>query len=442
MCPSYQVTLEEEHCTRGRARLLWEMLNGREIKDGWKSEAVKHSLALCLSCKGCKGECPVNVDMATYKAEFLSHYYQGRLRPRHAYAFGLIHVWSRLAGLAPALVNFFTQTRGLRTIAKRLAGMAPQRDVPPFAPQSFKAWFAQRPSRHVDKPPVLLFADTFNNYFHTDVARAAVEVLEHAGFKVMVPAGDMCCGRPLYDYGMLNLAKAWLEDILMKLKPVVQAGVPLVVLEPSCCAVFRDELKELLPNDPDAQRLSKQTCTLGEFLRQHAPYYQVPHLRRRALLHGHCHHKAIMGIDCEQQVLKAMGLDLELPESGCCGMAGSFGFEPGATYEVSVKCGERVLLPAVRAANGSDLIIADGFSCKTQIEQSTERRGLHLAQVLQLAIRHGECGPKDERPEDSYVRERRAEFQAANKRALVTVAGFAATGLLAWMLLRARAARK
>ncbi len=442
MCPSYQVTLEEEHCTRGRARLLWEMLNGREIKDGWKSDAVKHSLDLCLSCKGCKGECPVNVDMATYKAEFLFHYYAGRLRPRRAYAFGLIHVWSRLASAAPALVNFFTQTPGLRTIAKFLAGMAPQREVPAFAPQSFKAWFAKRPPRNLDKPPVLLFADTFNNYFHTDVAKAAVEVLEHAGFKVVVPAADMCCGRPLYDYGMLKMAKAWLEDILAKLKPAIQAGIPLVVLEPSCCAVFRDELTELFPNDPDAQRLSQQACTLDEFLRHHAPHYQVPRLRRRALVHGHCHHKAIMGIDCEQQVLKAMDLDFHVLESGCCGMAGSFGFEPGDTYEVSVKCGERVLLPAVRAANDEDLIIADGFSCKTQIEQSTERRALHLAQVLQLAIRHGEQGPKAERPESSYVRERRAEFQAANRRALVTVAGIAATGLLAWGLLRVKASRR
>lgn len=442
MCPSYQVTLEEEHCTRGRARMLWEMLNGREIKDGWKSEAVKHSLDLCLSCKGCKGECPVNVDMATYKAEFLSHYYAGRLRPRHAYAFGLIHQWARLASIAPSFVNFFTQTPGLRTIAKFIAGMAPQRSMPPFAPQSFKAWFAKRPPRNLDKPPVILFADTFNNYFHTDVAKAAVEVLEHAGFRVIVPAADMCCGRPLYDYGMLHLAKAWLADILLKLKPAINAGVPLVVLEPSCCAVFRDELKELYPNNTEAVRLCKQACTLGEFLRHHAPDYQVPRLHRRAVLHGHCHHKAIMGVDCELQVLKAMELDFKKLESGCCGMAGSFGFEPGATYDISVKCGERVLLPEVRAAADDELIIADGFSCKTQIEQGTPRRALHLAQVLQLAIHHGEHGPEDERPESSYVRERKAEFRAANRRALITAGGVAAAGVLGWALLGRRPARK
>ncbi|HVV72848.1 MAG TPA: FAD-binding and (Fe-S)-binding domain-containing protein, partial [Verrucomicrobiae bacterium] len=214
MCPSYQVTLEEEHCTRGRARLLWEMLNGRELADGWKSEAVKHSLNLCLSCKGCKSDCPVNVDMATYKAEFLSHYYEGRLRPRHAYAFGLIHVWSRLASIAPTLVNLVTHAPLLRQVAKWAAGMAPQRTIPSFAPQTFKDWFRKRSERNTHGRPVLLFADTFNNYFHTSVAKAAVEVLENAGFRVVVSMADMCCGRPLYDYGMLSQAKSWLADIL------------------------------------------------------------------------------------------------------------------------------------------------------------------------------------------------------------------------------------
>ncbi len=432
MCPSYQVTLEEEHCTRGRARLLWEMLNGREIKDGWKSEAVKHSLDLCLSCKGCKGDCPVNVDMATYKAEFLSHYYEGRLRPRHAYAFGLIHLWSRLASLAPTLVNFVTQTPGLRALAKWGAGMAPQRAIPPFAPQSFKEWFGARPLRNLGAPPVVLFADTFNNYFHTDVARAAVDVLEAAGFQVLVPMQDMCCGRPLYDYGMLRQAKSRLADILLKLRPSIEAGTPMVVLEPSCCAVFRDELTNLYPNNVDAKRLSEQTFTLGEFLHQHAPDYKVPQLHRRALVHGHCHHKAVMGIDGEQEVLKAMGLDFKVLDSGCCGMAGSFGFEPGALYDVSIKCGERVLLPEVRQAKEEELIIADGFSCKTQIEQGTERRALHLAQVLQLALQEGERGPLGERPETQFVRQREAEFRAANIRTAIGMAGVAAAGLLAW----------
>ncbi len=438
MCPSYQVTLEEEHCTRGRARLLWEMLNGREISDGWKSEAVKHSLDLCLSCKGCKGDCPVQVDMATYKAEFLSHYYEGRLRPRHAYAFGLIHTWSRLAGIAPMLVNLFTQTPGVRWLAKLGAGMAPQRSIPPFAPRSFKYWFAARTSRNLECPSVVLFADTFNNYFHTDVAKAAVQVLENAGFHVVVPLQDMCCGRPLFDYGMLDRAKNWLADVLYKLRPAIQAGTPVVVLEPSCCAVFRDELTNLYPNNIDAKRLSELTCTLGEFLRHHAPSYRLPQLHRRALVHGHCHHKAVMGIDCEQEALKSMGLDYRVLDSGCCGMAGSFGFEPGETYEVSIKCGERVLLPEVRKAADEDLIIADGFSCKTQIEQGTDRHALHLAQVIQLALREGRNGPPKGRPEEQVQRERRAEFRAANIRAVAAAAGVLTASLLAWALLKRR----
>jgi FAD/FMN-containing dehydrogenase/Fe-S oxidoreductase len=387
MCPSYQVTLEEEHCTRGRARLLWEMMNGKELKDGWRSEAVKHSLDLCLSCKGCKGDCPVNVDMATYKAEFLSHYHEGRMRPRQAYAFGLIHTWARLASLAPTLVNFVNHTPLLRGVAKWVTGMAPQRTIPHFAPQTFKEWFAARPEHNLNSSPVVLFADTFNNYFHADVAKAAVEVLEHAGFRVVVPKQDMCCGRPLYDYGMLTQAKSWLEDILFKLRPQIETSTPMVVLEPSCCAVFRDELMNLYPNNADAKRLYERTFTLAEFLRRYAPNYRVPQLHRRALVHGHCHHKAVMGLEAEREVLQAMGLDFKVPDSGCCGMAGSFGFERGEKYDVAMKCGERVLLPQVRQASDEDLIIADGFSCKTQIEQGSDRRALHLAQVLQLALR-------------------------------------------------------
>jgi len=431
MCPSYQVTLEEEHCTRGRARMLYEMLNGREIRDGWKSDAVRHSLDLCLSCKGCKSDCPVNVDMATYKAEFLSHYYEGRLRPRHAYAFGLVHVWSRWASVAPTIVNFFTQAPILRSVAKWAAGMAPQRDVPVFAPQSFKEWFATRSPQNWGASEVVLFADTFNNYFHPEVAKAAAEVMEHAGFRVVIPMQDMCCGRPLYDYGMLGQAKSWLADILFKLRPQIEAGTPMVVLEPSCCAVFRDELVALYPQNVDAQRLSERTFTLAEFLRRYAPDFKYPQMQREALVHGHCHHKAVMGIEAEREVLKAMGLNFNVLESGCCGMAGSFGFEKGDQYDVSIKCGERVLLPEVRKASKQALIIADGFSCRTQIEQGTDRHALHLAQVLQLALRKG---PQGVRPEDQYAQARQTELRQANRKTAVLVAGFMAAGLVAWAL--------
>jgi Fe-S oxidoreductase len=242
MCPSYQVTREEKDCTRGRAHLLWEMMNGEVLTDGWKSEAVKDSLDLCLACKGCKGECPVNVDMATYKAEFLSHYYEGQLRPRHAYAMGWIYWWSRLASLAPDVANFFSRTPGLSSLAKFLGGISQHRPMPLFARHTFKEWFAKRPPRNQGKPPVILWADTFNNHFHPEVARAAVEVLEHAGYQVWVPRASLCCGRPLYDFGMLDTAKKMLYEILTALQPQIEAGVPVIGLEPSCLSVFRDEM--------------------------------------------------------------------------------------------------------------------------------------------------------------------------------------------------------
>jgi Fe-S oxidoreductase len=388
MCPSFMVTREEQHSTRGRARLLFEMLQGNPIQ-GWKSEAVKDALDLCLACKGCKGDCPVQVDMATYKAEFLSHYYQGRLRPQTAYTLGLIYWWARLAARMPAAANLFTQTPFLREIAKATAGVDPRRRIPAFAPQTFKQWFAARPVHNEGRPPVILWPDTFNNHFHPETAKAAVEVLEAAGYQVLVPAQSLCCGRPLYDYGMLDLAKRLLCRILETLRPQIQAGIPVIGLEPSCAAVFRDELTNLLPHDQDAQRLRKQTYLLSEFLTQKATGFRLPLLQRSAAVHGHCHHKAIMGMKDEQAVLQQLGLNYTVLDSGCCGMAGSFGFERGEHYQVSMQCGERVLLPAVRGATPDTLVIADGFSCREQIAQGTDRHALHLAEVIQLALRDG-----------------------------------------------------
>jgi Fe-S oxidoreductase len=432
MCPSYMVTREEEHSTRGRARMLWEMMNGEVVDDGWKSEEVKRSLDLCLSCKGCKGDCPVNVDMATYKAEFLAHYYEGRLRPRHAFAFGWIHLWSRLASAAPTLANFVTQTPGLRSIAKWIAGMDPRRSIPPFAPQSFKAWFKSHEPKNPAGPPVLLFADTFNNYFHPDTPIAAVEVLEDAGFRVDVPMQDVCCGRPLYDYGFLNMARRWLLDLLAKLKPQIEAGVPMVVLEPSCWAVFKDELTNILPNNRDGQRLQANVFLIADFLKNKAPHYRLPKLRRKALLHGHCHQKALDHLNDktygelfnEKAVLRDMGVEFEAPTDGCCGMAGAFGFERGEHYGVSVKCGERALVPKVRDAADDELIIADGFSCREQIHQMTDRQGLHIAQVLQMALHEGPDGARDGRPESGMVRARRT----AHRRAAIQTAALVAAG--------------
>jgi Fe-S oxidoreductase len=380
MCPSYMVTREERHSTRGRARLLFEMLQGEVIR-GWRSEPVKEALDLCLACKGCKSECPVNVDMATYKAEFLSHYYAGRRRPAAAYAMGLVHWWVRLAAHAPGLANALTQTPLLAAVAKAAVGIAPRRRIPALAPETFVAWFARREPRPGSGRPVLLWPDTFNNHFHPETARAAVHVLETLGYRVLVPRRRLCCGRPLYDYGMLDTARGMLRRILDGLRPEIAAGLPIVGLEPSCVAVFRDELLNLFPTDEDARRLSRQTFMLGEFLAEH----ELPAVRGRALVHGHCHHKAVIGFDSEAAVLTRLGLDVEVLDSGCCGMAGSFGFER-AHYDVSMKVGERVLLPAVRAAAPDTTIIADGFSCREQIVQATGRRAWHLAEVVAAAL--------------------------------------------------------
>jgi FAD/FMN-containing dehydrogenase/Fe-S oxidoreductase len=400
MCPSFMATREEKHSTRGRARLLFEMMNGEVITEGWRSRAVKEALDLCLACKGCKSDCPVNVDMATYKAEFLSHYYQAEARPRHAYAFGLIPIWARLAALSPVAANLVTQTPGLRELAKAAAGVAPARRLPAFAPQSFRSWFSRR-LRRPDGRPVVLWADTFNNYFHPETARHAVEVLEAAGFAVTLPPGALCCGRPLYDYGFLDLAKKWLRRTLAALQPALRAGTPVVVLEPSCAAVFRDELVNLFPADRDARKLHDQTVLLSELLERHAPGWRPPRLDRPALLHGHCHQKAIMGLDDTAACLRRAGVQARVPESGCCGMAGAFGFEGGEHYEVSLRCGERVLLPEVRAAGDETMIVADGFSCREQISPCTLRmcctspcRGQRSAAARRRASSRSEAGPR------------------------------------------------
>jgi Fe-S oxidoreductase len=439
MCPSYMVTREEMHSTRGRARLLWEMLNGNVLADGWKSEAVREALDLCLSCKGCKGDCPVNVDMATYKAEFLAHYYEGRLRPRQAYAMGWVHWWARLASWMPGLANFLGQTPVLRDLAKWLGGIAPQRRLPRFASQSFKDWFRRRqPRARPDSPPVILWPDTFSNFFHPEVAQAGVEVLEAAGYQVWVPEKSLCCGRPLYDFGMLTTAKGLLREILDTLRPEIEAGVPIVGLEPTCVAVFRDELINLFPNDENAMRLHRQTFLLSELLNQHAKDFHPPQLRRRALVHGHCHHKSLIGMDDEEAVLKKLGLDLHVPESGCCGMAGSFGFERGDHYDVSIACGERALLPAVRNEATDTLIIANGFSCQEQIAQTTDRRALHLAQVIQLALHEGPDGASRAYPEAECLHPEPVAPTRLPAIVLLGVGAILAGTALAWALKRRR----
>jgi FAD/FMN-containing dehydrogenase/Fe-S oxidoreductase len=396
MCPSYMVTLEEEHSTRGRAHMLFEVLQGEVIDDGWKDENVKKALDLCLACKACKSECPTNVDVATYKAEFLAHYYEENSRPLHAYAFGMIDRWAKLASHTPRLANFFSSAPIFKQIMQGILHLAPQRKMPQFATATFQSWARKHkvaditgsaPAAHANgKGDIILWADTFNNYFHPDTSRAALEVLQSAGFNVMVPQIHLCCGRPLYDFGLLNEAKEYLEQVMSVLTKQIVAGIPIVVLEPSCASVFRDELRNLFPHDARAAKLRSQTFLLSEFLERYAPEF-APQLSSKILLHGHCHHKSIMGIGAEESVLKKTGADLQSIDSGCCGMAGPFGFEK-EKYEVSQAVGERVLLPAVRNTPENALIVSDGFSCREQIHQATGRRALHLAEALQLALKN------------------------------------------------------
>jgi FAD/FMN-containing dehydrogenase/Fe-S oxidoreductase len=386
MCPSYMVTREERHTTRGRARLLFEMLRGEVITDGWQSREVHEALDLCLACKGCTNDCPVNVDMPTYKAEFLYHHYKSlrRWRPRYAYAFGFIDQAARLATKVPELTNFATQTPGLARIAKAVAGIDRRRQLPTFAPMTLQDWFARRGgTANPYGRPVVLFPDTFNNRLHTHVGVACVEAIEAAGWQVIMPEGHVCCGRPLYDYGFLDAAERYLRRVLDVLRPHVRAGTPVVGMEPSCLAVFKDELGKIRPHDDDAERLARNSYHFGEFFS--AFDIDVPVFTEEALLWGHCHQRATGGVDPEKDVLSRMGAEVEPVSGGCCGLAGSWGFESGK-YDISVECGEKALLPAVRRAPRHTAIVANGFSCQTQIEEAgTGRRALHLAEVMKLA---------------------------------------------------------
>jgi FAD/FMN-containing dehydrogenase/Fe-S oxidoreductase len=394
MCPSFMATGEELHSTRGRAHLLWELMQGEVLPDQWKNKQVKESLDLCLACKACKSECPVSVDMATYKAEFLAHFYAGESRPLAHYAFGRIDVFAHLASFTPHLVNTINNTPIISSLIKKILHIHPQRTLPRFAkPFTPDRRLARQPERYRDRrastqhpdpdtlPPVFLWSDTFNNYFHPATLRAAHRVLTTAGFRVTVPTHHLCCGRPLYDFGMLDTAKKYLLKVLNALTPQLADGTPIVVLEPSCASVFRDELTNLLPNDPRAAKLRDQTFLLSEFLVKHAPSYHPPQIDQRIIVHGHCHHRATMGMHDEMKILRATGADVELLDSGCCGMAGPFGFEKDK-FELSQKLGERVLLPAIRRQAATSIIVSDGFSCTEQITQNTTTRPLHLAELL------------------------------------------------------------
>ncbi|MDX2696544.1 FAD-binding and (Fe-S)-binding domain-containing protein [Streptomyces ipomoeae] len=484
MCPSFRATGEEEHSTRGRARLLHEMLAGEVVTDGWRSPEVRDALDLCLSCKGCRSDCPVGVDMATYKAEFLHHHYAGRRRPAAHYAMGWLPVWLRLVARTrtAGLVNFLAGVRPLARPAKRLGGIAEERELPRPAPVPFTRWYGRwmrkrsveevaeqeeligeerifegrplRPDETADalaeagfpgegdeenegdeahEPPevVVLWTDTFTEYLSPSVGRAALRVLEAAGMHVIVPPtlrmrrkpawlkkreageevtltqwkltrtlftlrqGRVCCGLTYISTGQLDRARAVLRrtlDLLdVFLDPVphrmpaedpdlAPPPIPIVVLEPSCAATLRTDLPELLPDDPRARQLADSVVTFAEALERYAPNWTPPALDRPVVGQTHCHQHAILGDAPDRRLRAAAGLTGDL-SGGCCGLAGNFGFEKGH-YDVSVACAEDQLLPSVREAPDDALILADGFSCRTQLEQLAGRRGRHLAEVL------------------------------------------------------------
>ncbi|MCF6506068.1 FAD-binding oxidoreductase [Blastococcus sp. MG754426] len=424
MCPSYQVTGDEEHSTRGRARLLFEMLRGDVIRDRWRSTAVRDALDLCLACKGCRSDCPVDVDMATYKAEFLSHHYAGRLRPRTHYTLGWLPLVARVAALAPRVVNVLTQTPVLRTVAKRVGGVTPERDLPLFAPRRFTSWYRERGPRGTgERGEVLLWPDTFTEFFQPHIGQAAVTVLEDAGFTVRIPDRELCCGLTWISTGQLGTASRILRRTAGALAPDLRAGTPVLALEPSCTAVFRSDAPELLPDDEDVRLLAERTRTLAELLGERAADWAPPAADRAAVVQTHCHHHSIMGFDSDRELMRRAGFDADVLDSGCCGLAGNFGFERGH-HDVSMACAEQVLLPTVRQGDPQAVVLADGFSCRTQVEQGgTGRRAVHLAEALAGLVTGARLG---DRPEQVLAPAPRPPGRLAQALALAAAAG--ATG--------------
>ncbi|WP_214407040.1 FAD-binding and (Fe-S)-binding domain-containing protein [Pseudonocardia lacus] len=440
MCPSYRVTGEEMHSTRGRARLLFEMASGDVITGGWDSPEVGEALDLCLSCKGCKSDCPVGVDMASYKTEYLAQRYKGKVRPPSHYSMGALPRWMRVVGRLPAgavrALNAAARTP-LAAVAKRVGGIDPRRSIPPIAPTPFTRSPSSRPlssrplaallpaarrlrlrlgfrkatmlpsegrnvaflnrgrgaarsaagTRGRGRGRVLLWPDTFTNHFDPAVAADAVAVLESLGYAVELPPRDVCCGLTWTSTGQVDAARKVLRRSLRTIEPWLAAGVPVVGLEPSCTAALRSDAGELLPDEPLVGLLPAGVRTFAELLADHVDELRGAVLSpgQKALVQVHCHQHAELGTDADKAVMAALGIDAEVLDSGCCGLAGNFGFEKGH-YEVSMACAERVLLPAVRAAAPDVEVLADGFSCRTQLRQAGTREPVHLATLAARAL--------------------------------------------------------
>ncbi|CAE6695453.1 hypothetical protein R69658_00246 [Paraburkholderia aspalathi] len=392
MCPSFRATREEKYSTRGRAHLFWEMLQGDVITDGWQSREVKEALDTCLACKGCKSDCPTHTDMASYKAEFLSHYYETNRRPRQALFMGRIGEWAPWAARFPRFTNFMTSAPGLAAVGKWVAGVAQARELPKFATRTYRQIARRSPQTELDaRSPgdvkkVILWVDTFNDHFTPEIAQAATDVLTQMGWHVVLPKNRLCCGRPLYDFGLLDRARELLTTILDDLGEDIAAGVPLVGLEPGCLSVFKDELLKQFPDHALATQLSAQTFLFSDFVARQP--FDWPTLPADVIVHGHCHQKALFGMQGDTALLNKLGVKWKLLDTGCCGMAGSFGFND-EHHALSERIGEDTLFPAVRAAaaaNAETIVLTNGFSCREQIEQGTGQHAMHIAQLAQRAL--------------------------------------------------------
>lgn len=379
MCPSYRATRDEKDSTRGRARVLQELVNG-SLVHGWHSPEVGEALDLCLGCKGCSSDCPSGVDMAAYRTEYLYQRYRRRLRPVTHYSLGLLPFWARLASAAPALANR-ALSGPLGRVGRLLAGVDRRRELPQFAPRTFRQWFASHPP--AAGRPVLLWVDTFTDHFTPQVGVAAVQVLEQAGYAVRIPDRKLCCGLTMIATGQLDTARRVLRRSIADLAPHAAAGLPIVGLEPSCTAVFRGDAAELLGATPEVTSVAGAARTLAELLTETPDWTPPPLGGAPIVAQPHCHHRSVMGWSADRELLGRAGAAVHAVE-GCCGLAGNFGVERGH-YETSVLVAETALLPAVRAAGPDTALLTDGFSCRTQLDQLTGRKGVHLAELLAAA---------------------------------------------------------
>lgn len=391
MCPSYQASGEERYSTRGRAHLLHELVRGEVLVDGWQNTDIADSLEHCLSCKACKHECPTQVDIAAYKAEFMAAHYQHKRRPLHHYALGFIGSTLPKVGKLAPLINF-SQQGLLGGIVKKLLGFSQGKSLPLLEKQSFSAWTRQHAARHdqhfswfgsTEHPVVVLWSDSVNAHYRVAVLKSAIAVLNKCGYQVAIAKSFFCCGRPLYEYGFLEQARSQLQQILDNFHPHLPVNSSIVVLEPSCLSVFKDELKKLYPDDRNASDLSERAMTLSAFLS--GKITAPKRILNKGILHLHCHDKSQGGPNHERDWMQLCFESLEEPEAGCCGMAGSFGMRE-KTRHLGQTLFSRHLKPSIDSSDPDTVIVANGFSCHEQITDYGKQRILHPVQVLEECL--------------------------------------------------------